>query len=173
MTNHFHLLLRPGPGQAIGRILQSLTVAHTWRYHKRHRTVGHVWQGRFKSPAVQDDIHLLIVLRYIEANPLRAGMVVELGDYRWSSYLAHGLGHPDRLLAPMPELEALGTTPAERQSRWRDKVQSPQSDDELLRLRTSVRTGRPFGSPEWVGSLADRLGLNLHPRPRGRPPRQK
>ena len=50
MTNHFHLLLRPGPGTSISRILQSLTIAHTGRYHRRHRTVGHVWQGRFRSP---------------------------------------------------------------------------------------------------------------------------
>jgi putative transposase len=49
MTNHFHLLLRPEPRQSVSRILQSLTVAHTWRYHEQHRTVGHVWQGRFKS----------------------------------------------------------------------------------------------------------------------------
>src|SRR6201987_931560 len=75
MTNHFHLLLRPGPGQSISRILQSLTVAHTWRYHRRHHTVGHVWQGRFRSPVIQDDQHLLVVLRYIEANPLRAAIV--------------------------------------------------------------------------------------------------
>jgi len=63
MTNHFHLLVRPEPGQSISRILQSLTVAHTWRYHKRRRTSGHVWQGRFKSPLIQDDAHLLVVLR--------------------------------------------------------------------------------------------------------------
>src|SRR5437762_9549816 len=74
MTNHFHLLLAPEPGQSISRILQSLTVAHTWRYHQAHRTSGHVWQGRFKSPVVQDDDHARTVLRYIEANPLRAGM---------------------------------------------------------------------------------------------------
>src|SRR5262249_17125018 len=66
MSNHFHLLLRPGAGQTISRILQSLTVAHTWRYHRRHRTSGHVWQGRFRSPVIQDDMHLLVVLRYIE-----------------------------------------------------------------------------------------------------------
>ncbi len=70
MTNHFHLLLRPEAGQSISRILQSLTVAYTWRYHKRHHTSGHVWQGRFKSPVIQDDAHLLVVLRYIEAKPL-------------------------------------------------------------------------------------------------------
>jgi putative transposase len=72
MSNHFHLVLQPEAGQSISRILQSLTVAHTWRFHKQHGTVGHVWQGRFKSPVIQDDDHLLTVLRYVEANPLRA-----------------------------------------------------------------------------------------------------
>src|SRR5947209_4251956 len=102
MTNHFHLLLAPGPGQSISRILQSLTVAHTWRYHRRHGSVGHVWQGRFRSPVVESDEHLLTVLRYVEANPLRAGMVLDLRDYPWSSYAAHGLGHADTLLTALP-----------------------------------------------------------------------
>lgn len=78
MTNHFHLLMAPGDGQAVSRILRSLTVAHTWHYHRRHGSSGHVWQGRFKSPVVQDDAHALTVLRYIEANPLRAGMLTDL-----------------------------------------------------------------------------------------------
>src|SRR5947209_9121183 len=73
MPNHFHLLLAPDPGQSISRILQSLTVAHTWRFHKDNGSSGHVWQGRFKSPVVEDDAHALTVLRYVEANPLRAG----------------------------------------------------------------------------------------------------
>jgi putative transposase len=63
MSNHFHLLLRPEPGQSISRILQFRTLAPTWRYHRRHRSVGHVWQGRFKSPVIQNDEHLLTVLR--------------------------------------------------------------------------------------------------------------
>ena len=53
MSNHFHLLLKPAPGQSISRILQSLTVAHTWRHHRRQGTSGHVWQGRFRSPVIQ------------------------------------------------------------------------------------------------------------------------
>jgi putative transposase len=171
MSNHFHLLLRPEPGQSVSRILQSLTVAHTWRYHRRHRTVGHVWQGRFKSPVIQDDGHLLVVLRYIEANPVRAGMVSQAADYRWSSFAAHGLGLPDTLLTPLPELEALGRTPAERRARWRRRVQSPQAEAEVDRIRASVRTGKPLGSPAWVEAMASRLGLELNPRPRGRPPK--
>src|SRR5436305_5705053 len=102
MTNHFHLLLQPEDGVSISRVLQSLTVAHTWRYHRGHGTGGHVGQGRFKSPVVQDDDHALTVLRYIEANPLRAGMVTDLADYPWSSYLAHGLGRADPLLSALP-----------------------------------------------------------------------
>jgi putative transposase len=169
MTNHFHLLLRPEPGQSISRIFQSLTVAHTWRYHRRHHTVGHVWQGRFRSPVIQDDQHLLVVLRYIEANPVRAAMVADHGEYRWSSYQAHGLGHPDSLLSPMPELEALGRTPAERQARWRRKVKAAQHQEEIDRVRDSLRTGKPLSTPEFVEAMAHALGLNLNPRPRGRP----
>jgi putative transposase len=172
MTNHFHLLLRPGDGESISRILQSLTVTHTWRYHKRHRTTGHVWQGRFKSPAVQDDGHLLAVLRYIEANPLRAKMVPDLAGYRWSSYRAHGLGEADPLLDPLPEWERLGRTEKERCSRWRRHIAAGEAEKDLALIRSSVLSGRPFGSEDWVGETAKGLGVELTPRPRGRPRKQ-
>jgi putative transposase len=169
MTNHFHLLLRPETGQSISRILQSLTVAHTWRYHKRHRTSGHVWQGRFKSPVIQDDVHLLVVLRYIEANPLRARMVTDPGDYRWSSYPCHGLGRDDPLVSPFPEWDELGRTEAERRRRWRARVCAAQAEAELMSVRSSLRSGRPFGAAEWTERMAERLKITWVPRPRGRP----
>ena len=81
LGNHFHLLMRP-TGASISRIMQSLLVSHTQRYHKHYRSGGHVWQGRFKSPVIQDDDHLLNVLRYIEANPLRAKLVRRAGRVR-------------------------------------------------------------------------------------------
>jgi putative transposase len=173
MPNHFHLLLQPEPGQSISRILQSLTVAHTWRYHKRNRSSGHVWQGRFRSPVIQGDEHLLVVLRYIEANPLRASMVADLGDYRWSSYQTHGLGRPDALLSPFPEWERLGPTEAQRRRRWRAKLRASQRLEELRAVRASVCSGRPFGHPEWTEQIAARLRIDLHPKPRGRPPKEK
>jgi putative transposase len=173
MTNHFHLLLRPEPGQSISRILQSLTIAHTWRYHKRRRTAGHVWQGRFKSPVIQDDSHLLVVLRYIEANPLRAQMVADPADYRWSSYLHHGAGQDDPLLSPFPEWEELGRTEAERRQRWRAKVRAHQKESELTAVRQSLRSGRPFGESEWTERMAARLNIDRNPRPRGRPRKAK
>jgi putative transposase len=173
MTNHFHLLLRPEPGQSISRILQSLTVTHTWRYHKRHRSSGHVWQGRFKSPVIQDDAHLLVVLRYIEANPLRAGMVTDPADYRWSSFPHHGLGRADPLVSGFPEWEELGATEAQRRRRWRAKVRGVQDEAELAAVRTSLRSGRPLGTDDWTGRVAERLNIDLKPRPRGRPPKEK
>jgi putative transposase len=173
MTNHFHLLLRPEDGQTISRILQSLTVTHTSRYHKRHQTSGHVWQGRFKSPVIQDDLHLLVVLRYIEANPVRAKIVADPGEYRWSSFLCHGLGQEDPLISPFPEWEELGRSAAERRKRWRSKVRARQSEAEVQSVRSSLQTGRPFGASEWTEQMAERLGIALVPRPRGRPPKKK
>ena len=110
MSNHFHLLLRPLEGQSISRILQSLTIAPHLALPQRHLTSGHVWQGRFRKPAIQNDGHLLAVLRYIEANPLRVKLVADLRDYRWSSYRQHGLGEADPLLDAFPEWEQLGRT---------------------------------------------------------------
>jgi putative transposase len=168
MPNHVHLLIRP-LATPISRIMQSLLVSHTQRYHRRHRSGGHVWQGRFKSPVIQDDDHLLTVLRYIEANPLRARMVDAAGDHRWSSFPAHGLGRPDPLLDPVAAYESLAATPATRRRRWSAFVHETPPDEELAFLRRSTQTGLPYGHPAWVEQLGQRLGLDLTVRPRGRP----
>ncbi len=172
MTYHFHLLLQPEDGQSISRVLQSLTVAHTWRYHRGHATVGHVWQGRFKSPVVQDDDHALTVLRYLEANLLRAGMVADLAEYPWSSYAAHALGRADPLLSVLPCWERLGATEAVRQARWRAWVHTPLTAGELEAGRRSVTSGRPFGEEGWAQAIARRLRLRIGGHPRGRPRKQ-
>lgn len=168
MPNHVHLLIR-ALETPISRIMQSLLISHTQRYHRCHHSGGHVWQGRFKSPVIQDDDHLLTVLRYIEANPLRARMVASAGDYRWSSFSCHGLGQADKLLDPLPEYENLARTPATRRRRWSAFVHKSPSDEELAAIRRSGVTGLPFGERGWVEGLANRLGLDLTIRPRGRP----
>jgi putative transposase len=172
MSNHFHLLVAPDPGQSISRILQSLTVTHTWHYHQAHASSGHVWQGRFKSPVIQADDHALTVLRYIEANPLRAGLVADLADYSWSSYPCHGLGRPDPLVTELPGWQTLGRTDTARQVRWREWVHAPLTEKELAAVRRSVTSGRPYGAAGWVEATAATLGLKLAQRPRGRPRKQ-
>jgi putative transposase len=168
MTDHVHLLIRPHE-TPISRLMQSLLVSHTQRYHRRNQSGGHVWHGRFKSPVIQDDEHLLTVLRYIEANPLRARIVEAAGDYPWSSFPAHGLGRRDPLLDPLADYEALAKTPATRRRRWSAFVHQPPPDEELAAIRRSCSSGLPFGAARWVDDLSTRLGLDLTIRPRGRP----
>ena len=169
MTNHFHLLLQPEEGQNISRILQSLTVAHTWHYHKSQPTVGHVCQGRFKSPVIQDDQHLITVLRYVESNPLRARMVTDLASYPWSSYPVPGMGRLDPLITEVPGWPLLGSTEAARQQYWQQFVPTPMTTQDLGKVRQAVTTGRPFGSETWVETIADRLGISMDKPTRGSP----
>jgi putative transposase len=171
MNNHFHLLLRP-TGASISRIVQSLLVSHTQRYHKHHRSGGHVWQGRFKSPVIQDDDHLLTVLRYIEANPLRAKLVARAEDYPWSSYRFHGAGGADALVDPLLPYEELSPYPKIRQRKWAEKVHKPLEEATLARIRRSNATGLPYGEESWIERMAKRLSLDLAIRPRGRPKKQ-
>ena len=168
LNNHFHLLVRP-LGASISRIMQSLLVSHTQRYHKHYRSGGHVWQGRFKSPVIQSDEHLLTVLRYIEANPLRAGIVRRAEEYRWSSYRAHGLGEADELLDPLGVYEQLSPYAAVRRRVWEQKVHLPIEEQTLAAIRRASATGLPYGDERWVKKLAKKLQLDLAIRPRGRP----
>jgi putative transposase len=172
MSNHFHLLLAPTPGQQISRILLSLTVAHTWHYHNTYESSGHVWQGRFKSPVIQGDDHALVVMRYIEANPLRAGLVTDLASYPWSSYRVHGMGLTDPLLVLLPVWSTLERDEAMRQAYWRKWVHTPLTDKELSALRRAVVSGRPYGAESWAKRTAEALGIALSSRPRGRPRKQ-
>ena len=168
MGNHVHLLLRPREG-SVSRIVQSLLVSHTQRYHRFHGSSGHVWQGRFKSPVVQDDDHLLAVLRYIEANPLRAGMVERAGEYPWSSFSCHGEGRVDALLDPVVAYEALAASASLRQRRWSAYVHQTPDEAQLAAIRRSNETGLPYGRQRWVDRLCRQLKLDLTIRPRGRP----
>lgn len=169
LNNHFHLLIRPLEGTSISRIMQSLLVSHTERYHKQHRSGGHVWQGRFKSPVIQNDEHALTVLRYIEANPLRARIVQRGEDYPWSSYPAHGLGASNDLLDRLIPYEQIAPSAAARQRKWSEKVHRPLPESTLASIRRANESGLPYGSPRWVARLANRLDLDLTIRPRGRP----
>lgn len=85
MPNHFHLSLWPYSDRDLGHWIQWLLTTHVRRYHQHHRSNGHVWQGRFKAFPIEQDDHLLTVLRYIERNPLRAGLVQKAEDWHWSS----------------------------------------------------------------------------------------
>jgi putative transposase len=163
MPNHFHLVIRTHADGDLGRWVQWLLMAHARRYHRHYRTSGHVWQGRFKAFPVQDDDHLVGVLRYVERNALRAELVARAEDWKWSSLPGWLGGDP---LLWRGEVTV-------RDERWVERVNEPLSAGDLQRLRLSVEKGRPYGEESWVKETARRLGLESTLRSRGRPPKEE
>jgi putative transposase len=159
MPNHFHLVLRPGADGELGRWMRWLLTAHAQRYHRHHKTSGHVWQGRYKAFPVQDDDHPATVLRYVERDPLRAGLVARAEDWAWSSLPAWLAGDPRLWRGDPPP----------RDPAWLARVNEPLSAGDLQRLRASVARERPFGGEEWTRRTAEALGFESTLRDRGRP----
>ena len=163
MPNHFHLVLWPLEDGDLSRWMQWLMTCHVRRYHRHYQSSGHVWQGRFKAFPIQEDHHFLAVLRYVERNPVRAGLVDRAEDWPWSSLHTLRQSPARRLLAPGP---------VPRPRHWLALVNEDQAEPELERLRTCVDRGCPFGSTPWSTRMATLLGLEAATRPRGRPRKQ-
>jgi putative transposase len=161
MPNHFHFEVWPETPDALPVHMRWLMNAHVRQYHQHYETcgTGHIYQGRYKNFPIQTDRHLLTVARYIEANPLRAGLVRRAEDWRWSS-----LSTDDSVERPR-----LTAGPTGRPENWQEWVNAGVEDRELNALRQSVRRGRPFGQAGWVSQIAVTYGLDFTIRPPGRP----
>jgi putative transposase len=159
MPNHFHIVIRTRADGDLGRWVQWLLMAHARRYHRHYNTTGHVWEGRFKAFPIQDDAHLVSVLRYVERNALRAELVARAEDWKWSSLA--GWLRDDPLLWR-------GEIPV-RDEKWLERVNEPLSAGDLQRLRLSVERGQPYGDEAWTVRTAAQLGLESTLRSRGRP----
>src|SRR3989338_4203231 len=122
MSNHFHLLVEIEAGVQLPKFMQSLLQGYGRWYAKRRGYVGHVWQGRYKSPLVDRESYFLEAGRYIERNPLRAKIVKNIEDSPWSSYSAYAYGKPDPLLDEDPYYAQLGSTAEVRQLAYRDFI---------------------------------------------------
>ncbi|MBI2891827.1 MAG: transposase [Nitrospirae bacterium] len=160
MPNHFHLLLWPHGDDDLSRYMHWLLTTHVCRYNKHYGTSGRIWQGRFKAFPIQQDGHLLVAARYIERNPVRAGLVRRASEWEWSSSGVR-LGVRNHI-----ELDG---GPVVWPASWADWVNTPFAPGELDRVRTCVNKGTPFGRRDWVLVTAAHLGLESSLRPRGRP----
>jgi putative transposase len=164
MANHWHLVLWPRSDDELPEFVKWMTHAHTQRWHAHYHTsgTGHLYQGRYKSFPVQGNVYLLVVLRYVERNGLRANLVARAQDWSWSSLWRreHGQG-----------LGILSDWPVPRPADWLNFVNEPQTQAELEALRRSVNRGCPFGDDEWQKQVVTDLGLEATLRPRGRPPK--
>jgi len=161
MPNHFHLVLWPQQDGDMSRWMQWILTTHVRWHHSRYGTSGRIWQGRFKAFPIQQDEHLLRVMRYVERNPLRAGLVASAEEWPWSSLYSQVEGTDSQLLHDGP---------VAKWDLWLDHVNEPQTEAELEAVRNSVRREAPLGDEMWTQSTAQRLGLAWSLRNPGRPP---
>ncbi len=160
MPNHFHFVLSPCRANSLSRLMQWLLTSHVRRYHKHYGTSGHVWQGRYKSFLIKEDEHLLTVVRYVEGNPVRAGLVSSANDWPYSS-------HRERIGNKINRIVVY--SPVDLPSDWANYVDTPLTDRELDKLNQSVNRQTPFGNSEWQKKMSQIYGLEHTLRPRGRP----
>jgi putative transposase len=162
MPNHFHLVLWPREDGDLSCWMQWLLTSHVRRYHRHYHSSGHVWQGRFKAFPIEEDEHLLTVMRYVERNPVRAKTIPVRKAQRWPW---SSIGTPPKNI----EIPFLDVGPVQRGKNWLHYVNKPQTDAELKAMRVSVNRDRPFGAESWQKDTAKRLGLEHSMRPLGRP----
>jgi putative transposase len=126
--------------------MQALGRRYVRYFNYSYRRSGTLWEGRFKSCVVDAEDYLLLCQRYIELNPVRAGMVTSPGDYRWSSYRAHGLGRSEVCWTPHPAYLSLGHTPAERSEAYQTLFRYELDDEALTDIRQSAYQGMALGN---------------------------
>lgn len=132
MPNHVHLLVHIEEFRVLKKIMQGINQVYEKYFRKRYQHSGHLWQGRYKSIPIESDEYLLECARYIERNPVRAGIVEDSGEYPWSSYKFYAGGKQNKLLKPSPGFLALGATPERRQESYQAYVAVPRPYEEIL-----------------------------------------
>lgn len=169
MPNHVHLLATPAAPDSLARLMQALGRRYVRRFNARHRRSGTLWEGRYRSTVVQTDRYLLACMRYVEMNPVRAGLVETPSAYRWSS-CAHYLGlRVDPLITEHAVYWGLGNTPFERQGGYRRLFESDLPADDLQAIRYATHGGWALGQREFVDRLVEETGRRAAPGRKGRP----
>lgn len=169
MTNHVHLLLTPVRADSVARLFQSLGQHYVRHINKTYQRHGSLWEGRYKSNVIESQAYLLSCMRYIEMNPVRAGMVDHPAKYRWSSYAANALGTDNAILTAQAEYVALAQLTENRQSAYRGLFDKVMHVSELTLLREALQTGTPLGNEKFKAEIEAVLDLKVGYTRRGRP----
>ena len=163
MSNHVHLVVVPRRAEELAEAFQQVHGRYASYWNVSHASSGHVWQGRFYS-CPMDPGHLWMALRYVELNPVRAGISPEAAAWPWSSAAAHcGTADPDACLEMSTWRQSWSV------ATWRKFLEEGETESELRALRRCTQTGRPLGSAEFTRTLEARTQRRLTPGPRGRP----
>lgn len=170
MTNHVHLIVKPGHDAAnLSLLMKRLAGRHTRRINRLQRRTGTSWEGRFKCSPIESDRYLLACTRYVDLNPVRANIVAKPEDYPWSSYHARaGLTECGWLDAD-PCFTALADHGSQRQKLYRESVEQGIREQELKFIRGAIQRNQLTGSERFSTEIESRTGDRILNRPRGRP----
>jgi putative transposase len=166
MDNHIHLLATPESETSLPAAMKRLGVRYGAWINRTHGRTGTLWEGRYRACLIDSDRYLLACMRYIELNPVRAGMAAAPAAFRWSSHRANTLGEADPLVTPHPILRDLGANGPERRAAYRALFHEPTPDDVLDAVRTATQHGWPLGSDAFAATVARSTGASARPRRR-------
>lgn len=169
MTNHVHVLATPSDGEGISRMMQYVGRRYVPYINYQYGTSGSLWEGRYKASLVQEESYLLVCMRYIELNPVRANMVNHPREYRGSSYRANGEGRGDAMIIFHQIYASLGGSADQRKEAYRALFKAHIDDDELNQIRAAWQTGTPLGNDHFKGQVEAKLKTKVGQARRGRP----
>jgi putative transposase len=164
MTNHVHLLVTPTTNDGVSRVMQTVGRRVVQRFNKAHARTGTLWEGRYKATIVEDDRYLFTCYRYIELNPIRAGLVVWPRDYRWSSHAANALGRRSSLVVAHAKYNDLGPRPASRRAAYRALFAELLTDADLETIREATNKGWALGGERFRDAVERSLNRRTQPK---------
>ena len=168
MTNHVHLLLTPARTESAGLLMKHLGQRYVQYINRSYRRTGTLWEGRFRSCLAQSEHYVLSCYRYIELNPVRAGMVEQPGDYRWSSYGTNAEGKGESLITPHEEYLGLGHGDAARQSAYRALFRAHLDPERIAEIRKATNGNYALGNDRFMREIEGMLQRRVSPGRSGR-----
>lgn len=169
MHNHVHIAATPHERDALANLMKSLNQRFVAHINKCHERTGTLWEGRFKSCLILDPDYFLTCMRYIELNPVRAGIVEHPREYRWSSYRANAEGSENSCIAPHAHYLSLGPSDTERRAVYRELVAGASDEIATNLIRCATNANHIIGDPSSELELGAALAGRLPPGQRGRP----
>jgi len=169
MPDHVHLAATPTDAEGLARMMQWAGRHYVPYFNRKYRRAGTLWQGRFKAGVIDAQHYLLLVSRYIETNPVRAGLVLNPQDYAWSSYQHHIGSKPDSLVTDHLIYWSLGNTPFQREAAYQHLSQQTLTSSELQLVGDSAQKGWVLGSDAYKTELEKQTSRQVRPGRRGRP----
>lgn len=173
MTNHVHLIIDPCQEEDnLGKLMKRLAGRQTRYVNAQERRTGSLWEGRYKSSPIETDTYLLACNRYVELNPVNAGMVEEAADYEWSSY-GQKVGLETKWVDSDPTYLGISKEKGKRMKLYEAYIKQDQREEEKTLIRGALQRGQLTGTKRFYDEVEQRIGIRVEQRTQGRPKKLK